>query len=202
MSGFLGIGAANLASVLLRRPRRIGIMVPNVVLEEVELDEIEITDHPVETGAPIADHAYRKPSELIMRLGWSNSAALRIAGIALPFASQGLVTAVTSLGERDYITETYKELIDLQRSLEPFEVVTGKRVHRNMLIRSISATTDGTTENVLMAQVRMREVLIVEAAARTVPPTSQQRDPASTAGVESTGPASTRPTQLPQGAGE
>jgi hypothetical protein len=201
MSGLLGIAAANLATVLLRRPRKIGIIVPNVVLEEVQVDDLEITEHPVERGAPISDHAYMKPCELVMRVGWSNSAPLQVLGVSVPFLSRGIGTAVTSFGEKDYLTEVYRQLLELQRSREPFDVVTGKRIHRNMLIRTLSVTTDETTENVLMAQVRMREVIIVEAAARTVAPAELQANPARTAGEEAAGPASTRATSVPAGAG-
>jgi hypothetical protein len=43
--------------------------------------------------------------------------------------------------------ETYQELLDLQNSRVPFDVVTGKRIY-NMLIRALEVTTDRTSENV------------------------------------------------------
>jgi hypothetical protein len=197
MSGLLGIAAANLATVLLRRPRRIATIVPDCVLEEVALDELQITEHPVEVGAPISDHAYRRPSELIMKVGWSNSSSARLFGFAVPGLSRGLTTAVTSLGEKDYVTDVYEQLLALQRDREPFTVVTGKRTFRNMLVQSLAVTTDETTENTLLVVARMREVIIVTAAVRTVPPRDQQQDPARTDGAEDTGPARTAPEDLP-----
>lgn len=201
MSGFLGIVAANLATVLLRRPRKIGLIVPNVVLEEIGTDDLDITDHPIEVGTPISDHAFRKPAELVMRVGWSNSAPLSVMGIPVPGLSQGLATAITSFGENDYVTDVYEELRLLQEEREPFDVMTGKRLYRNMLIRSMVVTTDETTENTLMVQVRMREVIIVRATVSAVPPEEDQEEPEDTSEVEDAGPACTNEAELPEGAG-
>ncbi|WP_368855305.1 phage baseplate protein, partial [Escherichia coli] len=44
--------------------------------------------------------------------------------------------------------ETYQQILDLQSSRIPFDVVTGKRLYSNMLIRAIEVTTDRTSENV------------------------------------------------------
>jgi hypothetical protein len=39
--------------------------------------------------------------------------------------------------------------VDLQNSRVPFDVVTGKRIYTNMLIRALEVTTDRTSENVV-----------------------------------------------------
>src|SRR5260363_275132 len=59
-----------LQSVLIRARRCIGEIVPNVVIEEVHQDALTITEHPVEQGAAIADHAYVRPAEVVMRCGF------------------------------------------------------------------------------------------------------------------------------------
>src|SRR5260363_358530 len=59
-----------LQSVLIRARRSIGEIVPNVVIEEVHQDALTITEHPVEQGAAIADHAYVRPAEVVMRCGF------------------------------------------------------------------------------------------------------------------------------------
>jgi hypothetical protein len=58
--------------------------------------------------------------------------------------------------------ETYQQILDLQTSRIPFDVVTGKRLYSNMLIRAIEVTTDRTSENVLMAVLTLREVIITQ----------------------------------------
>jgi len=47
--------------------------IPHVVIEEDHDDELIITQHPVELGAIISDHAYKKPSEVRVRCAWNNS---------------------------------------------------------------------------------------------------------------------------------
>lgn len=53
--------------------RSIGSIVANVTVEEHHHDELEITDHPVERGATISDHAYKRPNEVTIVCAWSAS---------------------------------------------------------------------------------------------------------------------------------
>lgn len=196
-----GIAAANLATVLLRRRRAIADIIPNVVLEEIQIDEIQITEHPVETGAPISDHAFRRPSELVMKVGWSNSSPLSVLGIPIPGVSRGLASAVTSFGEKDYVTEAYERLQEILSARETISITTGKRVYRNMLLQSLAVTTDEKTENTLMTVARFREVIIVNSASRTVPPAAEQAAPERTAPTVEQGSAIQREELPPIGAG-
>ena len=76
-------------SVLLhQRTRKIDTIIPDVVITERHSDMLEITEHPVErptsmtsstdggTGF-VSDHAYRRPSELVMGLGFPGAGGLR-----------------------------------------------------------------------------------------------------------------------------
>lgn len=53
--------------------RKIGSIVANITVEERHQDDLEITDHPVEQGASITDHAFKRPSEVVVKVSWSNS---------------------------------------------------------------------------------------------------------------------------------
>jgi hypothetical protein len=77
-------------------------------------------------------------------------------GSLLDFASNLTATSLLGLSPQ----QTYQEILDLQASRIPFDVVTGKRLYSNMLIRALEVTTDKTTENVLSAVLTLREVLI------------------------------------------
>ncbi|MDN5681133.1 MAG: hypothetical protein L0G81_10940, partial [Ewingella sp.] len=77
----------DILSVLLhQRSRRIGLIIPDVVISEKHSDTLEITEHPVEvptntgdssSGAGFtSDHAYRRPSELVMEVGFSGGGSL------------------------------------------------------------------------------------------------------------------------------
>ena len=70
-------------------------IVAQAVIEERHIDTMEITEHPIEVGASITDHAYKMPSEVIIRMAWSNSPSNQDS---LVNAAVGAVSAVSSVG--------------------------------------------------------------------------------------------------------
>lgn len=175
----------NFAGFITIDPKRsIASIVAHVTLEEVGTDELQITDHPVEQGAEITDHAYKKNPEVVIKCGWSNAS---LAGVI--DSVKGLFSAITggdAFGS-DYVSGVYNQLLALQQSRIPFDVSTGKRVYTNMLMRTLSVTTDPTSEYTLMVTATFRQVLIVSTAATTLPPRGDQASPASTAETENSG---------------
>ena len=118
--------------------RQIDTIIPDVVVEEQHHDGSFITLHPVETGAPISDHAYRLPAEVEMRCGWSDS----------------------NHQEPGFVQQVYDELLALKNLYEPFNVSTGKRLYQNMLIKDLAVTTDDKYEFALNCIVGLREIII------------------------------------------
>ncbi|MBS0893953.1 hypothetical protein JK211_07885 [Tatumella sp. JGM130] len=176
-------------SVLLnQRTRKIGTIIPDVVISERHSDALEITEHPVERpttdtdvtsgGAGfIADHAYRRPSELVMEVGFSGGGSLTDL---VDTSSIGL-----SIGTSP--KEIYAQLLALQRSREPLDVITGKRMYSNILIRSLDVTTDKTSENVLMITVTLREVILTQSLSITLAKKENMTEGVNTSAVQSTG---------------
>lgn len=183
--GFV-VGAAQLGlqAIVVRPKRSIGAFVATVTIEEQHQDDLQITDHPVEIGANITDHAYRKPSSVIIKAGWSNAAP---AGNVLQSAANavtgtingaiGIANQVSSaLGgpsfssvtgnQQKSIKEVYEDLLALQAERTLIDVLTGKRTYKNMLIESIMETTNADTENSLILTIKLREVIVV--STRTV----------------------------------
>lgn len=154
--------------IYFRPKRSIGGFTADVTIEEQHNDSSTITDHPVERGAAVSDHIYRNPNQLTVVVGWSNSSAR--AG-----------------GDTGYVQRVYQQILALQATGTPFDVVTGKRRYRNMLIQAIATTTDAKTENVLILTVSMRSVIIVESKSTTVPPREVQAEPETTQEVTSSG---------------
>ena len=154
-------------------PRRhLGPIIAQATIEERHNDELTITDHPVEQGAQITDHAFKRPAEVTLRYGWSASAFANTLA-TLNFTQNNI--------EGASLDEIYRKLLDLQASREPFDISTGKRQYTNMLIRSLSTTTDDKTENVLFVNVTCREIIIVQTQATTLPPKNSQSKPKKTA---------------------
>ena len=149
-------------------PRRsIGPFNATVTLEETASDDLEITQHPVQQGATITDHAYLKPATLSIKIMFNAADA--------PLA------------------ETYAKLRQLQASREPFDVVTGKRAYKNMLFKSLGQTNDAQTENVLSISAELQEIFIVQVETTTVPPRKQQANPGKTGATENAGQKSAQP---------
>lgn len=139
-----------LVSALIRVPRYInsqnGFILPDCIIEEVSRDTLEITDHPVEQGAKISDHAYNKPREVTLRWSWSNT------------------------GRYDtYMQDQYNILAALQATREPFFIYTGKTRYQNMLVQSLGIVTDSSSEYALNAVMVCREVIIVSTSSTQVP---------------------------------
>jgi hypothetical protein len=157
---------------------------------------MEITDHPVETGSSITDHAYKRPSEVVIRCAFSNSpqGSSSITGSAFGAAAASLgTTAVgalaslggsavrTALGAAQTVNSIlsgdgtgqartiYESFLALQSGRGLIDVYTGKRVYRNMLIKSLAVTTDKHSENALFVTATCREILFATTATVDVP---------------------------------
>lgn len=148
----------------LTTPRNIGGIVAQVTIEEIHHDEVVITEHPVERGAAIADHAFKRPAEVVITAGWSNSDP-------------------ASGGDPNYVTGIYQQLLALQAQLQLFNVVTGKRSYTNMLMRSLEMVTDVKHETALYVRAHLREVITVSTQTVTVPPAQNQAMPQKTAPI-------------------
>lgn len=178
-----------LSTIFRQNSRKIDIFIPSVVVSEKHSDLLEITEHPVEkptTGSVsgfVADHAYKRPSEVVMECGFAGGGSL------LDFFDTSQFGVSLGISPK----ETYQKLLDLQLSRVPFDVVTGKRVYKNMLMKSIEVTTDKATENVLSCVITLREVIISQTQSVTVADKSEMKEGASTSAVQNTGTKTTKP---------
>ncbi|ELX8408480.1 MAG: hypothetical protein E7E41_20155 [Klebsiella oxytoca] len=166
-----------LSTLFQQQTRKIGLIVPSVVISEKHSDTLEITEHPVEVGAAISDHAYRRPSEVVMQVGFAGGGSLLDL---LDTTSFGLSAGLSP-------REVYQNLLDLQNSRVPFDVVTGKRLYSNMLIRAIEVTTERSTENVLSAVLTLREVIITSTTNSKVAAKTDMKEGANTSAMQNSG---------------
>jgi hypothetical protein len=154
--------------------RSIGGIIAEVTIEENGTDDVTITEHPVEQGAPIADHAFKRPSTVTIKAGWSVRGSYDLS------AESGV----------------YGLLLSWQAALRPFDVITGKRKYTNMLIERLSVITDEKSEYALMADIVCRQVIIVATASSNVQTASQspsdQKEPEKTSQPETKGDQPTR----------
>lgn len=156
--------------------RSIGTIVPDVIISEGHTDDLAITDHPVETGAAISDHAFKIPSRVVMRCGFSNSTA----------ETEGYVQQVVQLFD------------SLQASRDPIDVFTGKKFYRNMLVERLAHETDENTENSLILIVGLRQVLLTQTQTAGASKDSQAM-PQKTASTTDGGTVQLTPLDNPSG---
>lgn len=147
-------GELNYALVATARTD-IGGIIPDVTIDEVSRDDLVITDHPVERGAAITDHAFKLPTRIDMRLGWSNSSA----------------------GAEGYIEAVYEDMLRLQGIREPFDIYTPRRFYPSMLVQSITAPRDQHTNAILALSVAFRQIIIAYTRQDTSGATGISSDP-------------------------
>lgn len=108
-----------------------------------------VTQHPVQSGASISDHAYMEPDEVSIDIGMTDTAASISGG-----ASRSV--------------NAYTQLRVIMELREPVTLVTRLRTYRNMLITSISAPDDYNTMNALRASIVFQQVNVVSMSTVTV----------------------------------
>jgi hypothetical protein len=156
----------------------------DITIEETHSDQMEITEHPIEQGANITDHAFKRPAEVTLKLGWSNSpivssslvnAALGAAATASPVGNAlagavGAAQAVAGFYDQNSQNSSQKEspsnkaygdLLFFQAERAIFDIYTGRRKYTNMMIRSLSVSNDWRNENSLFITVECRQVILV-----------------------------------------
>lgn len=153
--------AEGLLGPAFTRVRNINGMVADITIEELHIDQTEITQHPVEYGSNINDHAFELPQRVHLTCGWSNS-------------------SLQSDGDPNYVQEVYEAFLALKVSHTPFSIVTGKRMYENMLIERITERTDEHWENAMKLVIECRQVIIVQTQTVTVNPNVVE-DPAANA---------------------
>lgn len=176
------IGTSTFPNVLaLPVSSNIGGIDIDVTIEEDHDDTLEVTEDPVEVGAAITDHSFKKPSVIILRCGWSNSSLAALTSIVSGLVSGGTQSA------HDYVTGIYSQLRKLQEARQPLTIVTSLWTYDDMLLSGLHVTRDQKTFQALMVTATCRAVILVSTKATSLPSQDNQATPASTAEVQNTG---------------
>jgi hypothetical protein len=174
----------NLINPVLFVQRNIGGFVADVTVREHHIDELAMTDHPVEQGANVSDHSYKRPATVTIEAAWSNS-------------------SFQSGGDPNYTNAIYDQFLSMQADRTTFNIVTGKRQYQNMLAARVSVVTDEKTEQALFMTVECKEILIAQTQIVTVNSSNmqnQQQAPPTQDGASSTGaPPTGTQIQIPVG---
>ncbi|KWF81310.1 hypothetical protein WL94_28495 [Burkholderia cepacia] len=186
---------SDILDVTLIGSKRIGSVTIAASIEEVYSDEVVVTEHPVETGAPVNDHAFMRPREILMKCGWSNADYEALLGAAVVSFDD---TGANTMSTGTYVDAVYSQLLQIQSVRQPIDVVSTRRKYSNMLITGLSVVTDQKSGSALMLTASLKQVIIVSTQAAKLPPRANQANPAATAetqnaGVKSAVPATPAP---------
>lgn len=140
-----------------------GISVDATVNEE-HLTTCDLTENPVEDGAKVTDHVQLNPAELTVEGVISDSPL----GYAVIGNVQNLARSVSSVfGGSVRSIDAYNELLQLQKSREPFTVITGLKRYQNMIMEELSVPRTSQTGAAIHFKAVMREIRIVKSKTAT-----------------------------------
>jgi hypothetical protein len=121
------------------------ILVFDAVIRTEHQQRIEKTQHPIQTGANISDHAFIQPARVVLEIGMSD---------AMDSFTPGQWT-----GNASKSVNTYQTLKALAATRQAVTVTTRLNTYTNMLLTDISAPDTVETRFALRATVVLEELL-------------------------------------------
>jgi hypothetical protein len=118
----------------------------DAILRVDHFQELRATDHPVQGGASITDHAYLMPARVSLEIGMSD---------AMDSYQSGQWTGSSSKS-----INAYQTLLQLQALRIPVTVTTRLNTYSNMIIESIRSGDDARTLHGLKAHVQFRQIIV------------------------------------------
>ena len=122
----------------------------DAILKADHTTTLRATEHPVQNGASIVDHAYMLPARLTLEIGMSDCMDQFVNG---QFSSN-MSKSVSA----------YQILLQLQSDRQPMDIVTRLNDYSNMIIESIHAPDDVKTRDGLRCTVMFREIMMADVA--------------------------------------
>lgn len=120
-------------------------------MEVEHTSKVQITSHPIQTGANISDHAYEEPDELNMKIIMSDAMSSISEDSEKQFAG---IAYTRSVG-------AYKILRELLKQKKVFSVGTRLKTYDNMMMQSLTVNDNADSMNGLVADISMRQIFVV-----------------------------------------
>lgn len=112
--------------------------------------ELRITEHPIQSGAALSDHAYPLPARVVLEIGMSDAMASFVAGQYSDFSSKSV--------------SAYQKLLSIQALKIPLTVNTRLRTYQNMLMERIRVRDDVSTIHGLKVVIPFRQIMVGSAS--------------------------------------
>lgn len=156
--------------ILVLRSGQIIQLDVDCTLSESHKSEVDITTHPVESGADMTDHARLKPVEVTITALMSetpvgleqNRRAIRIAHTDTLSTRQFTVETTSAVavprGSMAYVQATIAKLEAIKKAKQRFTLVTSIRRYENMMVASIVVPRDSKSGDAITFTAIFREV--------------------------------------------
>jgi hypothetical protein len=148
-------------NLFIRTEKSIGDIQLDAVISESHVNEVSLTNNPVELGADITDHAVVQPKKL--------NIVAQVSDTPMGLAAFGqIVDSVTGLfgtSTTENITRSkaaYKAIVQLQKDREPVEIQTKLEFHDDMIITNVSVQQDKDTSRIVRMSIDLQQVIITE----------------------------------------
>jgi len=149
----------------------------DAVIREAHTSELSVTDNPVETGVVLSDHAYMQPQRLTMEGAFSDTPMYQAeqpgGGVGVIVGGAGIKPAADN-GEKRSVN-AWNVLTQLQAMAVPFDVQTGLKLYKNMVILRLSAEQDKESAGALFFTADLREVMFATSQTVTYPARAPKR---------------------------
>jgi hypothetical protein len=119
----------------------------DAVLRVQHSSKRQITEHPVQWGAAVADHSYKIPDRVSLEIGMSDS-------------MQSFDVTQYSAGGGGKSVNAYREFIALQDSGQPLTLNTRLKRYENMVIEDIPTIDTYETVNTLKCTITFKQILV------------------------------------------
>jgi hypothetical protein len=136
------------------------------MLRAYHAERLVLTNHPVQGGASISDHAYVEPAELLLDVGFSDA--------------QANPTPNAYSGSSSQSVAAYQLFQSIKNAKVPSTIVTRLCTYMNMVLVEITAPENQETIAAALITLRFRQVLL--GSVSTVPASSRPQLTGSTNG--------------------
>lgn len=149
----------------------------DVTLEEQELNTIQVTNRPVQSGAVISDNIIIQPKRFVIEGIFGND---NLYDSAERFISSGGAGNNKSWQDKKAVID------ELIRAREPFDIVTNFGIYPNCFFLDFSPVSNREFSNALRFTATLQQIPFIESETTEIPK-SAQKDPAQTAPAQDRG---------------
>jgi hypothetical protein len=144
---------------------RLGKFIFDAYLNIQHDSNLKITEHPIQSGSDVSDHAYMEPQTVTFEIGMSD---------VMHDISDSSFNKFT--GDFTRSINAYQMLRRLQSERIPIKAITRLWSYSNMLIENISAPDDNKTAFGLRATVTLKEIFVVNVTTVKISERKQKSD--------------------------